>query len=123
MNCIEYHGLDEERERDMFQRVQMGVTLTPAERVRLLILLLKSSNDTDSNPLQISANLGAWPDFIRQLVKRFVENEDFNVRHILVTDRGRDFMYMTMITLLILNCGNKNYLPSTNAVGKFLKVS
>lgn len=34
INCIEYHNLDEERERDMFQRVQMGVTLTPAEKVR-----------------------------------------------------------------------------------------
>lgn len=33
INCVEYRGLNEEFERDMFQRVQMGITLTPAEKV------------------------------------------------------------------------------------------
>lgn len=33
INCVEYRGLNEALERDMFQRVQMGVTLTPAEKV------------------------------------------------------------------------------------------
>jgi hypothetical protein len=103
INCIEYTGLDEERERDMFQRVQMGVTLTPAEK--------------------LSANLGSWPDFLRELVKRYIENDEMNLRHVIKMDRGKDFMYMGMITLLILHHKEKNFTPNSHTLAKFLKVS
>lgn len=33
INIIEYTDLTEEQERDMFQRVQLGMSLSPAEKV------------------------------------------------------------------------------------------
>ncbi len=53
LTIVEFEGLDEETERDMFSRVQMGMTLSSAEK--------------------LGAHLGEWPDFIRQMVKRFID--------------------------------------------------
>ncbi|UZJ56423.1 hypothetical protein CBS101457_005743 [Exobasidium rhododendri] len=103
INCVEYRDLTEELERDMFQRVQMGVTLTPAEKV--------------------SANLGPWPDFFRELNKRFVENDKMNLRHVIKMARGKDFMYLGMISLLILHSKDRSFVPHSKVMTSFLNVS
>jgi hypothetical protein len=72
---------------------------------------------------QASANLGVWPDFFRELNKRFIENDKMNLRHVIKMDRGKDFMYMGMISLLIVHSNDKNYLPRSDVLSKFLNVS
>jgi hypothetical protein len=71
---------------------------------------------------QLSANLGEWPDFFRELNKRFIENDAMNLRHIIKMDRGKDFMYMGMICLLIIHSKEKNFLPLSGVLSSWLKV-
>lgn len=74
-----------------------------------------------SHTKQLSANLGLWPDFVRELVKRYVENDSLNLRHVIKMDRGKDFMYMAQISLLILHQRDKNFTPNSTHLTKFLK--
>lgn len=106
ITVVEFEGLTDETERDMFSRVQMGVTLSSAEK--------------------LGAHLGAWPDFIRQMVKRFIDptpslvhDEDGN--NMLLVNRGRDYLFMAQIALLILNVNVEQYVPSAHTIDTFLK--
>lgn len=106
MTIVIFEGLTEESERDMFSRVQMGVTLSSAEK--------------------LGAHLGAWPDFIRQMVKRFIDPtpslvHDDEGRAMLLVNRGKDYLFMAQIALLILNADVSNYVPTAHTIDAFLK--
>ncbi|KAJ1021148.1 hypothetical protein NDA16_003934 [Ustilago loliicola] len=106
LTVVEFEGLSEEVERDMFSRVQMGVTLSPAEK--------------------LGAHLGPWPDFIRQMVKRFIDPtpslvHDDQGKSMLVVNRGRDYLFMAQMALLILNHKSEQFVPSATAIDAFLK--
>ncbi|EST08206.1 protein of unknown function DUF262 [Kalmanozyma brasiliensis GHG001] len=106
LTIVEFDGLDEETERDMFSRVQMGVTLSSAEK--------------------LGAHLGKWPDFIRQMVKRFIDptpslvhDDDGNA--MLIVSRGKDYLYMAQIALLIYHADLTSYVPTAHGIDSFLK--
>lgn len=106
ITVVEFEGLSEEVERDMFSRVQMGVTLSPAEK--------------------LGAHLGPWPDFIRQMVKRFIDPtpslvHDEEGKSMLVVNRGRDYLFIAQMALLIQYYENDQFMPSASAVDTFLK--
>ncbi|KAH9940454.1 uncharacterized protein BXZ73DRAFT_42719 [Epithele typhae] len=72
ITCVEYHGLPSGQERDIFQRVQMGVPLRAAEKLQAL-----------SSP---------WSELIDELVQMYVVCEDGLPAKINVTiKRGQDF--------------------------------
>lgn len=54
--CAEYAGLEQKQEEDLFSRVQLGVPLTPAEKLK--------------------ASSGAWQAFAIEIEKRFPELMD-----------------------------------------------
>ena len=45
-----------------------------------------------------------------------------SLRHVIKMDRGKDFMYMGMICLLILNSEERNFVPSSLVLTRFLQV-
>ncbi|PWZ02025.1 hypothetical protein BCV70DRAFT_198306 [Testicularia cyperi] len=106
LTIVEFQDLNEETERDMFSRVQMGVTLSSAEK--------------------LAAHLGEWPDFIREMVKRFIDptpsivHDDLGKQRIVVS-RGKDYLFMAQIALLILNDKSPQYVPSAAVINTFLK--
>ncbi|TKY88334.1 hypothetical protein EX895_002686 [Sporisorium graminicola] len=106
LTIVEFEGLTDETERDMFSRVQMGVTLSSAEK--------------------LGAHLGPWPDFIRQMVKRFIDPtpslvHDEDGKSMLLVSRGKDYLFMAQIALLILNANVEQYVPSAHTIDTFLK--
>ncbi|KAJ9475693.1 DUF262 domain-containing protein [Pseudozyma hubeiensis] len=106
ITVVEFEGLSEETERDMFSRVQMGVTLSSAEK--------------------LGAHLGKWPDFIRQMVKRFIDPtpslvHDEYGKTMLAVSRGKDYLFMAQIALLILHEHVDQYVPSAHTIDTFLK--
>ncbi|KAF8322140.1 hypothetical protein DL93DRAFT_2105917 [Clavulina sp. PMI_390] len=54
--CVRYQGLSDMQERDMFQRVQLGIPLKEGEKLQSLG--------------------GPWPQWIGSLVKRYVDGKD-----------------------------------------------
>ncbi|CBQ69531.1 conserved hypothetical protein [Sporisorium reilianum SRZ2] len=106
ITVVEFEGLTDETERDMFSRVQMGVTLSSAEK--------------------LGAHLGAWPDFIRQMVKRFIDPtpslvHDEDGKGMLLVNRGKAYLFIAQMALLILNANVDQYVPSAHTIDTFLK--
>ncbi|RDX50781.1 hypothetical protein OH76DRAFT_1380310 [Lentinus brumalis] len=81
ITCIEYDGLLDDEEREIFQRVQLGVALTAAERMQAIP--------------------GPWPSLIREAQAIILGDggfgEDLDWGH----DRGRDFQCLATIIFLI----------------------
>ncbi|TBU44693.1 hypothetical protein BD309DRAFT_957785 [Dichomitus squalens] len=72
ITCVEYEGLPHLIERDIFQRVQLGVALTAAEKLQAI-----------SSP---------WTEWIGELQSRYVYLEDSLTQNINVAiKRGQDF--------------------------------
>lgn len=100
---IEYEDLLDSQEREMFSRVQMGVPLSPAEK--------------------LGAVKGPWGDYFRELVKRFFDEKDANLQHIAKLDRGKDFQLMAQICLYVIHYAQDRYTPLSGIIATFLKVS
>ncbi|KAI0666543.1 hypothetical protein C8Q78DRAFT_1107604 [Trametes maxima] len=78
ITCIEYHGLDETLERDIFQRVQLGMPLTAAEKLQAI-----------HSP---------WQEWISDLEARYILIEDGLTQKIDVdVARGRDFQLVAQL--------------------------
>ncbi|KAI0633716.1 hypothetical protein C8Q77DRAFT_1157884 [Trametes polyzona] len=78
ITCVEYHGLSHTLERDIFQRVQLGMPLTAAEKLQAI-----------SSPRQ---------ELISELETRFVLQEDGLTQKINVdVGRGRDFQLIAQV--------------------------
>lgn len=106
LTIVEFEGLTDETERDLFRRVQMGVTLSAAEK--------------------LGAHLGAWPEFIRQMVKRYMEPtpslvHDESGNSFLLVHRGKDYLFMSQMALLILYSDIDHYLPLVSTIETFFK--
>ena len=78
--CVEYHDITEDSEREIFQRVQLGMALTPAEKLQVI----KSPRS----------------GFIRNLLDTYVENDGPLAGDNLHWDtrRGTDFRCLAMAT-------------------------
>ncbi|KAI0644548.1 hypothetical protein C8Q79DRAFT_1001865 [Trametes meyenii] len=100
MTCIEYHGLDETLERDIFQRVQLGMPLTAAEKLQAI-----------HSP---------WQEWISGLEARFILLEDGLTQTIDVdVARGRDFQ---LVAQLVFCCEQlpMHAQPSARNLERFL---
>jgi len=81
ITCVEYRDLPDGVERDIFQRVQLGVALTNAEKAQAI----------DSN----------WSQWIHSLNNKYVHQEDGFPAYIKWdTKRGRDFQCVGMLVML-----------------------
>ncbi|KAG0706125.1 hypothetical protein DFH29DRAFT_980605 [Suillus ampliporus] len=102
ITCVEYHNLAPEIEREIFQRVQLGVTLTAAEKLQAI-----------SSP---------WADWIADLELRHVNVDNKGLGSVLEWDttRGRDFQ---CIAQLIYCCDGlpEQQLPTTQKLERWLK--
>ncbi|KAG2132009.1 uncharacterized protein EDB93DRAFT_1311159 [Suillus bovinus] len=102
ITCVEYHNLSPEIEREIFQRVQLGVQLTAAEKLQAI-----------SSP---------WADWISDLELRHVNVDNKGLASVLEWDttRGRDFQ---CIAQLIYCCDGlpDRLLPTAQKLEKWLK--
>ncbi|KAG2150495.1 hypothetical protein DEU56DRAFT_32120 [Suillus clintonianus] len=102
ITCVEYHNLTPEIEREIFQRVQLGVQLTAAEKLQAI-----------SSP---------WADWISDLELRHVNVDNRGLASVLEWDttRGRDFQ---CIAQLIYCCDGypDHPLPTAQKLEKWLK--
>lgn len=102
ITCVEYNNLSPEIEREIFQRVQLGVQLTTAEKLQAI-----------SSP---------WADWIADLELRHVNADNTGLASVLEWDttRGRDFQ---CIAQLIYCCDGlpDHPLPTAQKLEKWLK--
>ncbi|GJE94133.1 hypothetical protein PsYK624_103010 [Phanerochaete sordida] len=99
--CMEYSEIDEEQEREIFQRVQMGMALTVAERMQAIS--------------------GPWSDIIREIQAAVIGEEGFGTALDWETGRGRDFQNLALIVYLITE--PKVTYPTVNQLEKWLQQS
>lgn len=98
-----YENLTDAQEREMFQRVQMGVTLSPAEK--------------------LSALRTPWTIAFDQLSKKYMDSSrpGENLCHIVRTNRSNDWLFMGQITMTIINQVKRPYLAHYPEVKKFVE--
>ncbi|OCB92199.1 hypothetical protein A7U60_g409 [Sanghuangporus baumii] len=99
ISCVEYTDLNEDAEREIFQRVQLGVALTPAERMQAIA--------------------GLWPQLVREILS---ELDKYNISDALewAKTRGRDFHSVATIIYLIEKGRSVSY-PAVTALEKWLR--
>ncbi|KDQ21471.1 hypothetical protein BOTBODRAFT_25916 [Botryobasidium botryosum FD-172 SS1] len=101
ITCVEYHGLDQDTERDIFQRVQLGMALTPAEKLQAI-----------SSP---------WANWIRELQKRYISCEGgFPGAITWDITRGKDFQCLCQLVHCVSSMPNVTY-PSATVLDKWLR--
>ncbi|CAO1630051.1 unnamed protein product [Parajaminaea phylloscopi] len=95
---VVYDNLTDEQEREMFQRVQMGVTLSAAEK--------------------LSALRNKWTIFFDELTKKFMDshsNSGSSLTHIVTVTRSQEWYLMAQSTLVILH-SREDYVPTYSAI-------
>lgn len=97
--CVEYSDINPDQEREIFQRVQLGVALTPAERMQAIV--------------------GPWPTIIREIQSQILGEDGFQGYLDWGHARGRDFQCMASIGYLIEN-HPKHTVPSAPMLEKWL---
>ncbi|KAH9059637.1 hypothetical protein EDB87DRAFT_751505 [Lactarius vividus] len=98
--CVEYDGLTSEQEREIFQRVQLGVALTPAERMQAIS--------------------GPWPTFIREIQSQVLGDDGFGHSFEWGRARGKDFHGLASIVYLIEQLPACRIPPTSAAMDKWL---
>ncbi|CDO77687.1 hypothetical protein BN946_scf184969.g38 [Trametes cinnabarina] len=101
ITCVEYLNLSKSLERDIFQRVQLGMPLTAAEKLQAI-----------TSP---------WQEWVFELEARFIQREDGLTRVINVdVGRGRDFQ---IIAQLVYCCDlyPEHAQPSAKNLEKWLQ--
>ncbi|KAG6866449.1 hypothetical protein C0991_003967 [Blastosporella zonata] len=101
MTCVEYHSLPEGAEHEVFQRVQMGMVLTAAEKLQAL-----------SSP---------WAQWIRDLEHRHV-SVDGGLATVLEWDikRGRDFQNIAYFVCCCDYLPDKDEIPTAASITKWI---
>ncbi|CAL1701770.1 unnamed protein product [Somion occarium] len=98
--CVEYDTLNDDQEREIFQRVQMGVALTPAERMQALT--------------------GQYPDLARDIQKMISGDEGFSDSLEWRDSRGRDFQCIASMIYLVDSKSNVKF-PGAPTLDKWLQ--
>ncbi|KAI0086824.1 hypothetical protein BDY19DRAFT_995567 [Irpex rosettiformis] len=99
ITCIEYESLSEEQQREIFQRVQNGVALTPAERLR--------------------ATSGPRADLVRQVLRDVIKNNEFF--HSFGWGKGADFHTLSFSMWLFDNYSTPPKIVGIPALEKWLQ--
>ncbi|EIN04183.1 hypothetical protein PUNSTDRAFT_116641 [Punctularia strigosozonata HHB-11173 SS5] len=94
--CVEYDGLDGDQEREIFQRVQLGVALTPAERMQAIT--------------------GPWASFARELQNQIRQPapDGFGDSLKWSSERGRDFQCICTVLSLAESWPAQGKVDSSN---------
>ncbi|KAI0290352.1 hypothetical protein BC826DRAFT_1106481 [Russula brevipes] len=101
ITCIEYRNLSPAAERDVFQRVQLGVSLTSAEKLQAI-----------SSP---------WANYITNLEKRFITIDGGLVDRIAFDDaRGRAFQNTAQFVFCCAGLPAAQRVPTTAKLEKWL---
>ncbi|KZT20510.1 hypothetical protein NEOLEDRAFT_1140615 [Neolentinus lepideus HHB14362 ss-1] len=100
--CVEYDGLNSDQEREIFQRVQLGVALTPAERMQAL-----------NGPLA---------SYLRTLQQRVLgpAPQGFGDTLEWSSERGRAFQGILMIVYFIEQYPKCSPIPQTETLTRYL---
>ncbi|KIK82235.1 hypothetical protein PAXRUDRAFT_724082 [Paxillus rubicundulus Ve08.2h10] len=98
--CVEYNDLNDDQEREIFQRVQLGVALSPAERLQAIV--------------------GPWSTVIREIQSQVLGEEGFEGYLDWGHARGRDFQCLATIGYLI-EFHPKSTVPGTKALERWLQ--
>ncbi|KAH9979380.1 hypothetical protein BGW80DRAFT_595558 [Lactifluus volemus] len=98
--CVEYDSLTDEQEREIFQRVQLGVALTPAERMQAIT--------------------GPWPNFIREIQSQVLGDDGFGNSFDWGRARGRDFHGLASIVYMIDQLPACRIPPTSQAMDRWL---
>ncbi|KAH9958225.1 hypothetical protein BC827DRAFT_615491 [Russula dissimulans] len=93
IQCVEYDNLNEEQEREIFQRVEHGLALTPAESLQGLS--------------------GPWPDFLREIKSKVIGDRRFGDSFDWGRTPWRDFNMLASIVYLVENFLHGNCRPHT----------
>ncbi|KAI0779947.1 hypothetical protein C8Q74DRAFT_1367755 [Fomes fomentarius] len=100
ITCVEYRNLSPILERDIFQRVQMGVALTAAEKLQA-----------------ISSKRTGW---IMELQNRFAQYEDSLAQKIdVAVKRGQDFQLLAALVYCCDECAD-HVQPSSKNLERWL---
>lgn len=101
ITCMEYHNLTPGAERDIFQRVQMGMTLTGAEKLQAI-----------SSP---------WAEWISELESKHVA-VDGGLSAVLEWDtkRGRDFQNIAYFVCCCDGLPEAEHIPTAQKMEKWL---
>jgi len=97
---VEYSDLAPDLEREVFQRVQMGIALSTAEKLQALS--------------------GPWPDFIREIIKDCNSTDGIFSALDMDLARGRDFMNLSQAVFCIDQLPNHTH-PSALQLERWLK--
>lgn len=97
MTVVEYSNLTLPSEREMFSRVQMGVTLSPAEKLK--------------------AQPGEWAKFFREMASKYMRAADDDgsplLGSIVETKRGNDYKCILQFGLIVIKSKIPNFAPMT----------
>jgi len=98
---VQYHGISEDDEREIFRRVQMGVALTAAEKLQAI-----------QSP---------WASFVRMIQKQFID-EDGTLGDSIkwLRKRGVDYSCTAQIIFTLYNLPNFTW-PGLTTLDKFLR--
>ncbi|KAI0808252.1 hypothetical protein C8Q74DRAFT_1188435, partial [Fomes fomentarius] len=99
ITCIEYDALEDDQEREIFQRVQLGVALTAAERMQAIP--------------------GPRPSLIREVQAYVLGDDGFGEDLDWGHNRGRDFQCLATIVFLISNHPSTSF-PTSPGLEKWL---
>ncbi|EIW77494.1 hypothetical protein CONPUDRAFT_61476, partial [Coniophora puteana RWD-64-598 SS2] len=97
--CVEYTSLTGDQEREIFQRVQLGMALTPAERMQALV--------------------GVLPSLVREVQSQILGESGFQGCLDWGTSRGRDFHCLASILFMIQHLPKKTF-PGSSQLEKWL---
>ncbi|KAI0771741.1 hypothetical protein BC629DRAFT_1291594 [Irpex lacteus] len=103
ITCVEYRGLPDSLERDIFQRVQLGVPLTAGEKLQ--------------------AHTSPRADYITQLVSSFIISDvDMGIAEYVEfdTSRGRGFQAVAQMSYCCNNLPRQHF-PSGRQLDEWLK--
>lgn len=101
--AVIYEGLNDEQEREMFQRVQMGVTLSAAEK--------------------LSALRNKWTIFFDELTKKYMDADStsgHSLTHIVSISRSQEWYLVAQSALVILH-SREAYVPTYSALKTFME--
>ncbi|EIW52994.1 uncharacterized protein TRAVEDRAFT_134468 [Trametes versicolor FP-101664 SS1] len=97
--CMEYQDITSENEREIFQRVQLGMALTPAERLQAV-----------SSPIA---------NFVRELLEKYVEDQ-LSTTIEWDTSRANDFRGLASSVYTMSKWPHITTLPSIGVIEKWL---
>jgi hypothetical protein len=101
LTVVEYTGIDQMTERDIFQRVQLGMALTAAEKMQSIS--------------------GPWADWIRLLQKKYVDSKGgFRDQLQWDTSRGKDYQCLATLVCCVDSLPEFTY-PSGPKLDRWLR--